>query len=182
MNRPRNSVFLWELPKDDKRSVEEIIDANPLLKNLGNQSGVKDMLKERVGDFEKDANAAFRAAQVLDRVTLYNEKGEAQSGGQVFNSSIDGFTKGAEAKHGTEAGRLQDFGKLGFAVLPELKKTEDIGSYKDFLKANPDADEASRQIARYAAIIDENYDAIKGKTGSSDFNAEALTAYKEKNP
>ncbi len=174
--------FLWELPKDDKRSVEEIIDANPLLKNLGNQSGVKDMLKERVGDFEKDANAAFRAAQVLDRVTLYNEKGEAQSGGQVFNSSIDGFTKGAEAKHGTEAGRLQDFGKLGFAVLPELKKTEDIGSYKDFLKANPDADEASRQIARYAAIIDENYDAIKGKTGSSDFNAEALTAYKEKNP
>ncbi|RML98667.1 hypothetical protein ALQ86_03981 [Pseudomonas amygdali pv. eriobotryae] len=174
--------FLWELPKDDKRSAEEIIDANPLLKNLGNQSGVKDMLKERVGDFEKDANAAFRAAQVLDRVTLYNEKGEAQSGGQVFNSSIDGFTKGAEAKHGTEAGRLQDFGKLGFAALPELKKTEEIGSYKDFLKANPDADEASRQIARYAAIIDENYDAIKGKTGSSDFNAEALTAYKEKNP
>ncbi|PPS26196.1 type III effector HrpK [Pseudomonas amygdali pv. morsprunorum] len=174
--------FLWELPKDDKRSAEEIIDANPLLKNLGNQSGVKDMLKERVGDFEKDANAAFRAAQVLDRVTLYNEKGEAQSGGQVFNSSIDGFTKGAEAKHGTEAGRLQDFGKLGFAALPELKKSEEIGSYKDFLKANPDADEASRQIARYAAIIDENYDAIKGKTGSSDFNAEALTAYKEKNP
>ncbi len=174
--------FLWELPKDDKRSAEEIIDANPLLKNLGNQSGVKDMLKERVGDFEKDANAAFRAAQVLDRVTLYNEKGEAQSGGQVFNSSIDGFTKGAEAKHGTEAGRLQDFGKLGFAALPELKKSEEIGSYKDFLKANPDADEASKQIARYAAIIDENYDAIKGKTGSSDFNAEALTAYKEKNP
>ncbi|KWS17995.1 hypothetical protein AL065_25040 [Pseudomonas amygdali pv. ulmi] len=115
-------------------------------------------------------------------MTLYNEKGEAQSGGQVFNSSIDGFTKGAEAKHGTEAGRLQDFGKLGFAALPELKKSEEIGSYKDFLKANPDADEASRQIARYAAIIDENYDAIKGKTGSSDFNAEALTAYKEKNP
>ncbi|PAB29726.1 type III effector HrpK domain-containing protein [Pseudomonas savastanoi] len=172
----------WERPKGDERDAQAIIDSDPLLKNLGNQSGVKDMLKERVGDFEKDANAAFRAAQVLDRVTLYNEKGEAQSGGQVFNSSIDGFTKGAEAKHGTEAGRLQDFGKLGFAALPELKKSEEIGSYKDFLKANPDADEASRQIARYAAIIDENYDAIKGKTGSSDFNAEALTAYKEKNP
>ncbi|KPY79429.1 Pathogenicity locus protein hrpK [Pseudomonas savastanoi pv. nerii] len=172
----------WERPKGDERDAQAIIDSDPLLKNLGNQSDVKDMLKEQVGDFEKDANAAFRAAQVLDRVTLYNEKGEAQSGGQVFNSSIDGFTKGAEAKHGTEAGRLQDFGKLGFAALPELKKSEEIGSYKDFLKANPDADEASRQIARYAAIIDENYDAIKGKTGSSDFNAEALTAYKEKNP
>ncbi|RML92251.1 hypothetical protein ALQ88_04576, partial [Pseudomonas savastanoi] len=102
----------WERPKGDERDAQAIIDSDPLLKNLGNQSDVKDMLKEQVGDFEKDANAAFRAAQVLDRVTLYNEKGEAQSGGQVFNSSIDGFTKGAEAKHGTEAGRLQDFGKL----------------------------------------------------------------------
>ncbi|WP_024644533.1 type III effector HrpK domain-containing protein [Pseudomonas syringae] len=174
--------FLWELPKDDQRSAQDIIDANPLLKNLGNQSGVKDMLKERVGDFEKDANAAFRAAQVLDRVTMYNEKGEVQSGGDVFNSRVDGFTKGAEAKHGTEAGRLQDFGKLGFDALPELKKSEDISSYKDFLKANPDADDASKQIARYAAILDENYDAIKGKTGSKDMNPEALAAYKDKNP
>ncbi|AHG41502.1 Pathogenicity locus protein hrpK [Pseudomonas syringae CC1557] len=174
--------FLWELPKDDQRSAQDIIDANPLLKNLGNQSGVKDMLKERVGDFEKDANAAFRAAQVLDRVTMYNEKGEVQSGGDVFNSRVDGFTKGAEAKHGTEAGRLQDFGKLGFDALPELKKSEDISSYKDFLKANPDADDASKQIARYAAILDENHDAIKGKTGSKDLNPEALAAYKDKNP
>ncbi|KTB81749.1 type III effector HrpK domain-containing protein [Pseudomonas syringae] len=174
--------FMWELPKDDQRSAQDIIDANPLLKNLGNQSGVKDMLKERVGDFEKDANAAFRAAQVLDRVTMYNEKGEIQSGGDVFNSRVDGFTKGAEARHGTEAGRLQDFGKLGFDALPELKKSEDISSYKDFLKANPDADDASKQIARYAAILDENHDAIKGKTGSKDMNAEALAAYKDKNP
>ncbi|MEQ4315645.1 type III effector HrpK domain-containing protein [Pseudomonas syringae] len=174
--------FLWELPKDDKRSAQDIIDANPLLKDLGNQSGVKDMLKERVGDFEKDANAAFRAVQVLDRVTMYNEKGEIQSGGDAFNSRVDGFTKGAEARHGTEAGRLQDFGKLGFESLPELKKNEDISSYKDFLKASPDADDASKQIARYAAILDENHDAIKGKTGSADMTAEALTAYKDEHP
>ncbi|KWS42120.1 type III effector HrpK domain-containing protein [Pseudomonas syringae] len=174
--------FLWELPKDDTRSAQEIIDANPLLRDLGNQSGVKDMLKERVGDFEKDANAAFRAVQVLDRVTMYNEKGEIQSGGDVFNSRVDGFTKGAEAKHGTEAGRLQDFGKLGFDALPALTKTEDISSYKDFLKASPDADEASKQIARYAAILDENHDAIKGKTGSADLTAEALATYRDTHP
>ena len=174
--------IMWELPKDDKRSAQDIIDANPLLKNLGNQSGVKDMLKEQVGDYEKDANAAFRAAQVLDRVTMYDEKGNAQSGGDVFNSSVDGFTKSGEAKHGTEAGRLQDFGKLGFDALPELKKTEEISSYKDYLKANPDADDASKKIARYTAILDENYDAIKGKTGSADMTAEALSDYKNKNP
>ncbi|WP_432719331.1 type III effector HrpK domain-containing protein [Pseudomonas syringae] len=174
--------FLWELPKDDTRSAQEIIDANPLLRDLGNQSGVKDMLKERVGDFEKDANAAFRAVQVLDRVTMYNEKGEIQSGGDVFNSRVDGFTKGAEAKHGTEAGRLQDFGKLGFDALPALKKTEDISSYKDFLKASPDADDASKQIARYAAILDENHDAIKGKSGSADLTAEALATYRDTHP
>ncbi|MCF5647966.1 type III effector HrpK, partial [Pseudomonas syringae] len=76
----------------------------------------------------------------------------------------------------------KDCGKLGFDALPELKKSEDISSYKDFLKANPDADDASKQIARYAAILDENHDAIKGKTGSKNMNAEALAAYKDKNP
>lgn len=173
----------WELPEDDKRSAQDIIEDNPLLKNLGNQSGVKDMLKERVGDFETDANAAYRAAQVLDRVTMYNEKGEAQSGGDVSNTSIDGFTKSGEAKNGTEAGRLQDFGKYGFENLPETKKTDDIGSYKDFLKANPDADEASKTFAKYAAILGENYDAIKGKMGQSDkLTADDLKRYMDENP
>src|SRR5690606_12380637 len=58
----------WELPEDDKRTAKEIIDKSPLLKNLGNQSQVKDMLKERVGDFEKDADAAHRAVQVLEHI------------------------------------------------------------------------------------------------------------------
>ncbi|WP_051248977.1 type III effector HrpK domain-containing protein [Inquilinus limosus] len=173
----------WELPDDDKRSAQEIIDDSPLLKNLGNQSGVKDMLKERVGDFETDADAAFRASQVLDRITMYDETGNALSGGDVANTSVDGFTKSGEARHGTEAGRLQDFGKYGFSTLPGVKKAEDIGSYKDFLKANPDADEASKTLARYAAIIGENFDAIRGKTGSGDnLTAEALRKYRDENP
>lgn len=174
--------IVWERPENDKRSAQDIIDDNPLLKNLGNQSGVKDMLKEQVGDFETDADAAYRAAQVMDRITMFDDKGNAQSGGNVFNSSVDGFTKSGEAKHGTEAGRLQDFGKYGFANLPELKKTEDIASYKDYLKTNPDADEASKTIASYAAILDENFEAIKGKTGGDKYlTAEDIKAYKEQN-
>lgn len=172
----------WERPENDKRSADEIIDDNPLLKNLGNQSGVKDMLKEQVGDFETDPDAAYRAGQVLDRITMFDETGKAQSGGDVFNTSIDGFTKSGEAKHGTEAGRLQDFGKYGFSSLPELKKTEEIASYKDYLKTNPDADEASKTIAKYAAILDENFEAIKGKTGADKYlTAEDIKAYKEQN-
>lgn len=173
----------WELPEDDKRSAQDIIDGSPLLKNLGNQSGVKDMLKERVGDFEKDADAAYRASQILDRITMYDEKGNTLSGDGVSNSSIDGFTKSGEAKNGTEAGRLQDFGKYGFEVIKDLKKPEDIGSYKDFLKSNPNADETSKTMAKYAAIIGENYDAIKGKTGSGEYlTTEALKKYMDENP
>lgn len=173
----------WELPESDKRSAQDIIDDSPLLANLGNQSGVKDMLKDRVGDFEKDANAAYRASQILDRITMYDDKGNALSGGDVSNTSIDGFTKSGEAKHGTEAGRLQDFGKYGFDVIKDVQKPEDIGSYKDFLKANPDADDTSKTIAKYAALLEQNYDAIRGKTGAGErLTADDLKKYKEENP
>jgi len=55
-------------PAGDNRSATDIINANPTLKNLGNQSGVKDNLKKQVGDFEKDPDAAYRASKVLDYV------------------------------------------------------------------------------------------------------------------
>ncbi|MGY2375647.1 type III effector HrpK domain-containing protein [Pseudomonas sp. SDO524_S393] len=158
--------IVWELPKDDKRSAKEIIDDNPLLKNLGNQSGVKDALKEQVGDFDKDPNAAFRAIQVLDRVVGYDESGKALTGKDVANTSVDGFTRSDEARHGTEAGRLQDFGKYGFESLAKPQGVDEVGSYKDFLKANPDADAGSKQVARYAGIFDAKYDSIRGKTGA----------------
>jgi hypothetical protein len=120
--------------------------------------------------------------QVLDRVTMYDDEGNTLSGGDAFNSRVDGFTKSGEAKHGTEAGRLQDFGKLGFDALAAPKPSSEIGSYQDFLKAHPDADDASKKIAQYAAILDDQYDAIKGKTGSADMTTEALAAYKDKHP
>jgi hypothetical protein len=157
----------WQRPEGDDRTAQDIIDHTPLLKNLGNQSGVKDRLKEQVGDFEHDADAAFRAAQVMDRIVGYDEGGKVLTGGTVSNSSVDGFTKSGEAKHGTEAGRLQDFGKYGFSSLPQAQATTDIPSYKDFLKANPKADEGSRKIAQYAAILDQQYDLIRAKTGNN---------------
>lgn len=174
--------IVWSRPEEDKRSAQDIIEDNPMLKSLGNQSGVKDMLKDQVGDYESDADAAYRAAQVMDRITMFDDKGNTQSGGDLFNSSVDGFTKSGEAKHGTEAGRLQDFGKEGFSALPELKKTDDIASYKDYLKTNPDADPASQQIAKYAAILDENFDAIKGKTGAGKYlTADDIREYRNQN-
>ncbi|MFT0474406.1 hypothetical protein ACMSI6_10755 [Pseudomonas antarctica] len=45
-------------PQGDFRSAQQIIDETPLLKNLGNQRGVKDKLRERVGDFEHAPDAA----------------------------------------------------------------------------------------------------------------------------
>ena len=104
-------------PKDDNRSAQDIIHDEPLLANLGNQSGVKDMLKEQVGDFEHDADAAYRAVQVLKHIEGYDESGKVITGGDSGNGKVDGFTKSGEAQHGTEAGRLQDFGKYGWDSL-----------------------------------------------------------------
>lgn len=174
---------VWELPEDDKRSAQDIIDDNPLLKNLGNQSGVKDALREQVGDFDNDPNAAFRASQVLDRVVGYDEDGKALTGKDVANSSVDGFTKSGEARHGTEAGRLQDFGKFGFESLAKPEGFDQVGSYKDFLKANPDADAGSKQIAQYGAIFDAKYDSIRGKTGADGaVTADNIKDYLKQNP
>ncbi len=123
--------FKWERPEGDERSAQEIIDDSPLLRNLGNQSGVKDMLKERVGDFETDADAAYRAMQVLEHIETLDGSGERIAGKDVANGRVDGFTKGGDAKNGTEAGRLQDFGKYGFTHLKgELKDTMAAGDDK----------------------------------------------------
>jgi len=131
-------------PMGDNRSAEQIIEDNPLLKNLGNQSGVKDALRERVGDFEHDADAAWRAAQMLNYVENYDETGKHIDGGNVGNGRIDGFTKDGEARHGTEAGRLQDFGKYGYDNLKGLDGNSADDQIKDLnAKATEDAVKAA---------------------------------------
>lgn len=178
----------WERPEDDKRSAKDIIEGDPLFKQLGDHSGIRDLMKERIGDFDKDADAAYRAEQVLRHVELFDSNGKELSGGDVGNGEINGFSKDREAYNGTEAGRLQDFAKDGFSALkgnlgdvaPIKGKAEDTKSYKDFLKANPDADEGSKQIAKYTAIIEENYDTIREKAGGADhLDAGALKRYAE---
>ncbi|QZC97341.1 hypothetical protein K2E96_19595 [Pseudomonas sp. ERGC3:05] len=131
-------------PMGDTRSAQQIIEDNPLLKNLGNQSGVKDKLRERVGDFEHDPDAAWRAAQVLNYVENYDETGKHIEGANVGNGSIDGFTKDGEARHGTEAGRLQDFGKYGYDNLKGLDGNSADDQIKDLnAKATEEAVEAA---------------------------------------
>ncbi|MGU3399965.1 type III effector HrpK domain-containing protein [Brucellaceae bacterium D45D] len=193
----------WERPKDDKRSAKEIVDGDPLLKELGDHSGVRDMLKERVGDFYNDADAAYRATQVLRHVEQFDSNGkeiktetvELENGVSievkpetVGDGKINGFTSSREAKPNTEAGRLQDFGKQGFDALKgDLGKVstvkgkgEDTKSYKDYIKANKDADEGSKQVVKYAALLEENYDLIRQKAGAGgNLDADALKRYKD---
>lgn len=165
----------WTLPEDDERSVQDIIADTPLLRDLGNQSSIKDMLKARVGDFENDADAAYRAKQVLERIETYGNEGQYLTGDDVGNGRIDGFTDSGEAEHGTEAGRLQDFGKYGFSSLEGIS-----GKYQDYLEQNPNADEVSKKLVFYATIIYENYDAIKDAAGGGDFvTLEDIKAFKE---
>lgn len=59
---------------------------------------------------------------------------------------------------------MQDFGKYGFEALAKPPANDQVGSYKAFLKTNPNADPGSRQIAQYGAILDAKYDSIRGKT------------------
>lgn len=116
-------------PPGDTRSAQEIIDGDPTLKNLGNQSGVKDNLKKQVGDFEHDPDAAFRASEVLKHIkSAKTSDGENRSDDVTDNGKIEGFTKDGDARHGTEAGLLQDFGKHGYSALKDnqtLDKTND---------------------------------------------------------
>lgn len=97
-------------PPGDNRTAQQIIDDNPLLKNLGNQSGVKDNLNKFVGgDMANNPDQAYKAAALLTYIkSSANSKGDTRDTSQVGNGKIDGFTKDGDARHGTEAGLLQD--------------------------------------------------------------------------
>jgi hypothetical protein len=106
-------------------SAQSIVDGNPTLKNLGNQSGVKDNLKKQCGDWDdpskspqERADSAQRASNVVDWVKNAKDRdGDVRDPGLVKNGKIEGFTKDGDARHGTEAGLLQDFGKYGYGHL-----------------------------------------------------------------
>ncbi len=112
-------------PPGDTRSARDIVDSDPTLKNLGNQSGVKDALKKQVGDFDKDPDAAYRASQVLQHIKQSKASdGKDRSDKVTDDGKIEGFTKDGDARHGTEAGLLQDFGKNGYSALQDNQKLD----------------------------------------------------------
>lgn len=105
-------------PGDD-RSAQQIQDQNPLLKNLGNQDGMRDGLKKQCGDIDHDPDAAYRAVMVLNYVkTSYQSDGKTQRSADVVdNGKIEGATKDANIRHGTEGALVKDFGEKGYAYL-----------------------------------------------------------------
>lgn len=108
-------------PEGDTRSAEQIIDDNPVLKNLGNQSDIKDKLNKLVGgNMESDPDQAYRAAALLTYIKSSNSSAGDDRGSIVSDGKIDGFTKDGDARHGTEAGVLQDVANQGFGYLNQL--------------------------------------------------------------
>jgi hypothetical protein len=163
-------------PPGDKRTAEEIIKGNPALANLSAPD--KEFLKngytaayakstfgldsvgfKGVGDFEKDPDAAFRAAKILEHIENFDANGNLITGEGVGDGRIDGWTAertnprthklnpNSEAKNGTEAGRFQDFLKYGYSSLkggfepyvpPAVGETTDYKSLIDGLDFRDD--------------------------------------------
>lgn len=155
-------------PPGDTRSAQQIIQDNPLLARL--HPDIKDWLKNGfdwdsssedapenafrgLGDYETDADAAYRAAKILEYIEHYGPDGAVNfSDNNIGNFRIDGFfkTRGTLAANpGTEAARLQDFTKYGYGYLENftvpvhrsdlpghdaLIKTAQKGDYAEFTK------------------------------------------------
>ena len=129
-------------PPGDTRSADEIVAANPTLANLGNQDHVMDNLKKQCGDWtdpsltpDQRADAAYRASEVINYIKSSTASdGSARSSSVTDDGKIDGFTHDGDARHGTEAGALKDFGEQGYGALSQnhaLDKTSDTHVRKD---------------------------------------------------
>lgn len=122
-------------PAGDKRSADQIINDNPVLKNLGNQKDIQqDKLKERCGDWtanNKDpksrADAAWKMAHVLNWIDN-SKTAHGKDIKEAGNGDITGITKSGDARHGTEAGLLKDFGDKGY---PAIKDDQRLDTTKD---------------------------------------------------
>jgi hypothetical protein len=132
-------------PEGDTRSADDIINANPALKNLGNQKDIEqDNLKKQCGDWtsanpdpKSRADAAYNAAKVLNWIdSSKNRDGEDRDSvnGGVGDGNIEGITNDGDARHGTEAGNLKDFAEQGYGALKDdhrLDQTDDTHVRKD---------------------------------------------------
>lgn len=155
-------------PDGDNRSADEIIADSPVLANLGDQKDIQiDKLKEQCGDWTSDnpdpesrADAAYNMSQVLEYIdSSSNREGGYRGEG---DGDIQGITDDGDARHGTEAGMLKDFGDQGYSALPEnhqLDQTNDEyveldGSNKDnFEKFMDDVGEALGPLLQIFSFI-----------------------------
>jgi hypothetical protein len=132
-------------PEGDNRSADDIINANPALKNLGNQKDIKqEELKKRCGDWtsanpdpKSRADAAYNMSKVLNWIDSSKNRdgGDRDSvNGNVGDGNIEGITNDGDARHGTEAGNLKDFAEQGYGALKDdhqLDQTNDTHVRKD---------------------------------------------------
>jgi hypothetical protein len=119
-------------PPGDNRSAEDIINDNPVLKNLGNEKDIKrEDLKKQCGDWtdaNPDPKSRADAAYNMSKVLNWIDSSKNRDGGDRGQGDGDLHLKGKEARHGTEAGNLKDFAEKGYGALKadhQLDQTKD---------------------------------------------------------
>jgi hypothetical protein len=108
-------------PAGDTRSADQILTETPELKKL--PVNYKEALMARVGDYEADPDAAFRASKVIAFVTHTDANGrEIKKNRKTDNGKIDGWLSSNKAgeinfkqnDQKTEIGRFNAFLKKGY--------------------------------------------------------------------
>lgn len=141
---PRENVTR---PESDRRSAEQIILDNPILKNLGPQKERHlALIKERLGDWTASnpdpasrADAAYNAARVLNWIDTSLSAVGKDRGEYSNNGVLEGYTRNGNAAFGTPAGAWEGFIEQGYHILNRdhrLEWTNDAnvtpeGNYRD---------------------------------------------------
>jgi hypothetical protein len=118
---PPSSSTLFKNMDGDNRTADQIINENPVLKNLGNQKDIKQSeLKKQFGDWtannpdEKSrALAAKNMSYFLNNVKALDNREGGDRGKISTNGKIEGLTKSGDARHGTEAAIVKDVAEQG---------------------------------------------------------------------
>lgn len=118
---PPSSDTLFKSMDGDNRSADQIINDNPVLKNLGNQKDIKqEELKKQFGDWTSNnpdeksrALAAKNMSYFLNNVKALDNREGGDRGDISTNGKIEGITKHGDARHGTEAAIVKDVAEQG---------------------------------------------------------------------
>ena len=114
-------------PTDPGKTADDYLNANNgLLKNLGNQEGMKDKLKDRYGDWDdpnrspqERAQSAYNASRHLGIIKHKSNREGGDRGDVVDNGKMEGATKDGDIRDGTEMGDLKN--SLKGEPLPEQR-------------------------------------------------------------